>query len=149
MLKIRAIDDIDDRNRPGTREIYHLAVGADQDESVGLRQIAQPLAQEAMDIPTAQDRAELLGRLDPGGEGMLARLLDDEIDRLEAAGGLLGQHEAEIFHLLPVVGNRILPQVPDRETGGQDRDADESEADERKATARAEQVSGAGSQLHW
>jgi len=80
--------------------------------------------------------------------------LNDQIDRLQGARGLLGDHETKIRYVFPVVRDRILAQIPDgqaRSDGGDDTedDADEEEGGasiERDLQGRLQRSSG-GSQL--
>jgi hypothetical protein len=111
--EIIPVGEVDRRHRPNPRAVDKAAVGADQPDRTGLRDSVQSIGKEAMDVLGAQQACELFRTVDTGGEHHRPGLLQDEIDCLQPSCRLLGQHDAEIGHLLLGIGDRFFAPVPD------------------------------------
>jgi hypothetical protein len=74
------------------------AVGIDEGDRVGLRQVLQPTGQKLVRILVRHLSAEFFRRLRSKLGYVRLDLLEDEIDRLDATRCLFGQHNAEVCH---------------------------------------------------
>ena len=129
MAVVVAVGKVERRDRPGAREIHQLAISADQAERLGLRQILQPVDEKMMGVLAGHQPLELLRRLDIGGERSVARLLHDQIDRLQSPRGLLRENDSEIGGVPLIVRDRITAQIPGSDHGGGRYDDDERHTD--------------------
>jgi len=63
----------------------------------------------------------------------LSDLIQNEFDRLQSARCLLGEGRTEIFDFLRLDSDRLLPQVPNRQAGGEQGHANDGKADQVEA----------------
>src|SRR5260221_11295768 len=96
---------------PEARGVYKTAVGSDQGDNVGLRQVVQPVDEEMVDLLGRHQAIELFRRLDAGGVNLLLCLLNDQIDGLHRTRRLPGDDDAEVPDFLPVRLDRIRAQT--------------------------------------
>ena len=75
--------------------------------------------------------------------------MQHQIDRLHRAGGLLGQHGAEVGDLAPVAGDRLFAAVPNGQPGGDHDNADQDDPDEGEAVARSGPALGRVAVTHY
>ena len=123
--KEAAIAEIDRRNRPEIRRIDLNPDCVGQEQRIQLRQGSQPIDEKVVGRLARHLPAELLGGGDARMGDALGRLAQHEIDRLERARQLLGQHDAEIRHVFARSADRVPVQVPKAQSGAKDRDRDQ------------------------
>jgi hypothetical protein len=114
-----------------------------------LRQILQPIGQKLVPFPAGEQLFELRGSFDAGAEYRVLDLIQYEVDRLQGARGLFGERDTEIFDFLRIDFDRILPQIPYRQTGGKDGHANDRQADQVEAAVGRGMLPQAREKLHY
>ena len=84
-----------------------------------MRQILQPIGEKLMPLPAGEQLFELRRGFDSDAEYPVLDLIQNEIDCLQGARGLLGEGDTEIFDFLCLDLDGLLAQIPNRQRGGQ------------------------------
>jgi hypothetical protein len=140
MNEIVAVRHVGGRDRVEPRAVDEHAVAVEHADQIGLRQVRQPVGEEAMDVFRAHPLLELLRRCDPLGEDFGLQLLQHQIDGLDRARRLLGEHDPEIADLATVAGRYLVVTVPGGQRRRRQGHEHKDEPGDRKAPARRRQA---------
>ena len=115
-----------------------MAVGIDNDERVGLRQVDHAFAQEVMGILAAQTSIEILWGPDVHRLALGLQLLQQQVHDLHVARRLFRQDHAQIGQVLAGFQRGLAVQVPDGQRGAEHRDQHHDSADSPHALRGAQ-----------
>src|SRR5712691_8301375 len=135
MREVVSVGQVDDRGGPESRAIDQGAVGADQSDGIDLREGLPPADQITVDIFGPHDAPQLFRVVGIPGHDLGLDLLQNKIDRLHRARGLLGQGGTEVGDLAPIACDRLFAAIPNREPGSNYRNADQDNPGKGKAAA--------------
>ncbi len=114
-----------------------------------MRQIFQPIGQKLSPLPAGEQLFELRGGFDAGAEYPVLDPIQDEVDRLQGARRLFGEGDPEIFDFLRIGFDRLLPQIPNCQTGGKDGHANDRKTDQVEAAVGWGMLPQAREKLHY
>jgi hypothetical protein len=94
-----------------------------------LRKPAYDVLEQHVAVIAGKSSIQLVGRFDAKGPHAPHQVLLQQLDGLERAVGLLGEHEGDVFHPLLGFGERLIAQADDErrcshDDGGRKHDGD-------------------------
>src|SRR5215475_6652690 len=86
-----------------------------------------------MPLDPRQFLLEPLGGSDPGSENAILCLIQDKVNYPQRAGYLLGEGDPELLDFFGIDSDRVSAQIPNRQAGSEDCDANDRRTDQVEA----------------